>query len=135
MTTDADLQWWRDALAGKSPPIHSTPQCGLYKRKIVRGGAWVAARIYKTGERDDLGRLIEDEQMHCDVDGKPVDNPDDAWLWLADNPIDEVEYKMLMRLGPWARQHAPTDPNADPTKAIDFMTAPIPAFKQRRKRA
>lgn len=129
-----DHQWWRDALAGKSPPIHSEPRCGLYRRKLVRGGVWVAARIFKTGARDDLGRLIEDETLRCEVDGKPVDDVADQWLWLASNPIDEVEYRMLLRLGPWARQHAPDDPNADPTKAIDFMTAPIPAFRRRRRK-
>jgi hypothetical protein len=134
MSDDDHLQWWRDALAGKAPPIHSTPQVGLFKRKLVRGGAWVAARIFKTGERDELGRLIEDEVLRCEVDGKAVDDVEDQWLWLAANPIDDVEFRLLMRLGPWARQHAPNDPNADPGKPIDYMTTPIPAFKRRSRR-
>ena len=129
------LDWWCRALAGEAPQITSEPMAGFYKRKLVRGGTWVAARIWIAGAKDELNRPIEDQTMHCEVDGQPRD-PVDEWLWLAANPIDETEFKLLSRLGPWARQHAPNDPNADPTKAIDFMKAPIPAFrKQRRKLA
>ena len=36
--------WWRDALAGRKPPIHdSDPQCGFYQRKLIKGGPFVAS--------------------------------------------------------------------------------------------
>ena len=119
------LSWWTDALAGKLPQITQEPQCGYFRRKLVKGGPDVAARIWWDGERDESGWLIGDETLRCEVDGKICD-AEDQWTWLAGNPITIEEWKYLSARRSWAERHSPDDPFADPTTPIDWLNTRIP---------
>lgn len=121
------LAWWRAALAGEKPAMHdSTPQCGFYRRKLIKGGPYVAARIVLIQVVDDeTGELTEPERFFCEVDGRPAD-AHDQWTWLCGEPIAEDDYWLMRRRAVWAGQHAPDHPIANPTKAVDWSSARIP---------
>lgn len=40
-------------------------------------------------------------------------------------PIEEPEYRYLLTMGAWAREHAPSHPAAKPDEPIDINTIPI----------
>lgn len=120
-------------MAGKKPPITHEPQCGYFRRKMVRGGPWVPVEIYLKYSTDMDGDLVSPEVMVCNVNGKACD-PEDQWTYVAGSPITLVEYEYLRRLSVWARTSDSNEPLADPRKKIDMMTTPIPVFKKKRKK-
>jgi hypothetical protein len=93
----ADLYaWHRAALGGPTPPTwhDGEPQCGWYRTRIVKGGPWVAARIWCEREIcHETGELLSDERLLCEVDGQRR-NPDAAWLFLT--PISKADYDALV---------------------------------------
>jgi hypothetical protein len=121
--------WWRAAVAGHAPPIHAEPQCGFFRRKLVRGGPWVPVVIWTVQVLDAAGELAESERLRCSVNGLERD-PEDEWGWVATGPITEKEFNYLCALGDWAEAHSPNDPAATPRQKIDFMTVPLPQFKK-----
>lgn len=94
-------RWHRDALDGLNPPITETAHCGWYRRKFVRGGPWVPARVWMEQPTDDEGYLTDDEVLRCEVNGKPRD-PEEEFSWLANNPITEAEFRHLTDQRRWA---------------------------------
>jgi hypothetical protein len=121
------LAWWAAALTGKALPlIEGEPQCGFYRRRLVKGGPWVAARIWLEQETDpDTGELLSQEVIRCEVDGQTAD-PLDQWAWLCANPIPEAEYQHLRALRGWAKHHAEDHPLSNPTRPVDWTAARIP---------
>jgi hypothetical protein len=130
MRTPTDLyeawQWYRDALAGKRPPITTEPHPGFYQRRLVRGGVWVPVAIWLEQEIDPLtGELTSDEELLCLVNGEFAD-VDEVWTYCAGNPIAESEYRFLEARHKWARAHAPNDPFARPSRRVDPLSiAPV----------
>ena len=117
--------WHRQALAGLKPQITHEPQCGWFKRRLVKGGPMVPARIWLHQEIDEAtGELVGDEELRCDVAGKSVD-PVDAWTWICADPITHERYLFMMANAEWAKANAPDEPEADPRKAINWNKAPI----------
>lgn len=123
--------WHTNALLGVLGDDHPTteePQCGFYKRRLVKGGVFAPARIWMYQPIDENGDLVGDEVMQCEVDGKFAE-PDDQWIWLCQHPITEAEFKHLTALREWAQKHAPTEAYADPTKPVDWLRGvPLPTF-------
>jgi hypothetical protein len=116
---DAAFEWWRDALAGLNPPIHSEPHCGFFWRRMVRGGPKVPVAIWILQDIDEeTGELLSDERMLCAVGGKEA-NADDQWTHCAGNPISEAEYRYLAAEAEWSREYKPSNPSAQPHKKID----------------
>lgn len=98
----------------------NTPVVGYYKRRLVRGGPWVAARIWQEGgERDEAGDLLSDERLLCEIDGQPRDALE-QWPYLADSRIDHAEYLYLLADSQHAKAHRVDDPKATPTAPVDF---------------
>lgn len=122
---EAALAWWRAALAGKAPQITGEPQCGFFRRKLVKDGPFVPARIWLHQELDVEAReLMGDEELRCEVDGRAAD-AEDQWSWVAGQPITEEEFNYLTARRSYADAHAPDDAFAKPTKAVDWLsTAP-----------
>lgn len=117
-------RWHRESLAGKKPQITSEPQCGFFKRTMVKGGAPVGARIWMEQPTDpDTGELVGDEVMRCDVGGKERD-PTDEWVWLADYPISEADYLYLVADADYCRKHLPRAPQANPRERAKPRTIP-----------
>lgn len=119
--------WWNEALHGAGKIVASAlePQCGFYKRKMVSGGIHVPARIWLEQVIDPLtGELTADEVLRCQIDGAER-NPVEAWPWLFANPIAESEYHYMVAQAEWAREHAPTDPAANPRQRLSALSTPI----------
>ncbi len=88
--------WWRRAVINPDQPREpGIPEAGYYKRRMVRGGPWVAARVWC--ERDicpRTGELIAPERMRCEVDGQYAD-PVQQWTYLT--PISREEYDAILQ--------------------------------------
>jgi hypothetical protein len=126
--------WYLKAMAGENPPITHEPQCGWFKRKMIKGGPWVPVTIYIIGERDEeTGELLGPEVMKCLVNGREAD-PDDQWTYVADKPITITEYDYLFDLGAWAKKNDDREPLANPTKKINHLDTPVPVFKSRKRK-
>jgi hypothetical protein len=87
--------WHRAAVAGHNPPRHDgDPKCGFYKRKLVKGGPWVPARIFVDREIDPLtGELLSDERLCIEIEGLDGGDPAEHWTYLT--PISREEFKHL----------------------------------------
>lgn len=125
-TPHSDLYAWHSAaLRGLSPVIDGTPQCGWYKRKLVKGGVFVPARIWMVQEIDTAtGELLSDELLQCEVNGSYAD-PEDAWTWICANPITEQEFRYLTARIDFAVRNEPNDAFADVRKPIDLNSTPL----------
>jgi hypothetical protein len=123
-------------------PVTDTPQAGLYKTRLVRGGPVVAVRIWHglpliDGEAQDRA-----PQWCVEIDGRTerIERDDDAgyrcsvpldpmsvWPRCAAHVIDDAEYQFLLRRRAWAHEHAPDHPLTRPRRPVD-MRALKPAF-------
>lgn len=137
--TDSAFAWWRSALAwtkkprGNRPAITTEPQCGFYRRRLVKGGPWVPARVWIDQKLDGDGELTADERMRCWVDNAER-NPVDEWLYICDQPITEPEFRFMCATATWAEENAPNEPAANPTKKVDWLTVPLPSYSRGRKK-
>lgn len=78
------------------PIVAEEPQCGWFKRRLVKNGPWVPARIFYEQPIDEAtGELTGDEVMRCEVDGQRR-SPVDEWTWLANHPISQEDYLNLV---------------------------------------
>jgi len=116
--------WHAAALAGSHPPIHDEPQPGWFKRKLVRGGPFVAVEIWMEQPVED-GELLAPEVLRCEIDGVAAD-PHDQWTYVADNPISEAQFRHMRADARWVKAHAPDEPAASPREPINLLRAPIP---------
>lgn len=106
------------------------PQCGFYKRRQVRGGPWIAAKIWLEQKIDPITReLTADEKLRCLVDGRDCD-PFREWAGLCVRPITAEEFDFMCARADWAEESAPTEPWAKPSEPINFFTVSPPIFKK-----
>ena len=107
------------------PAIHEdTPQCGWFKRRLVKSGPFVAVEIWMDQPFD--GReLTGPETLRCEVGGVAAD-PADVWTYVANNPISESEYRHMRADATWVKAHAPDEPAANPREPINLLRTPIP---------
>lgn len=119
--------WHRKALAGLGHAYLEEPQAGWFKTKLVKHGPWVPARIWLTSFTDEHGDLIEDEAFWCEVNGSPRDA---YWEWhyLCRYPISEDEFHYMLAVQKWAEVNAPSEPEANPRQAVDWMTVRPPSI-------
>ncbi len=117
--------WHSAALRGLHPVNDGTPRCGWYKRRLVRGGVFVPARIWMVQDIcRETGELLSDEVLHCEVNGVPAD-PEDAWAWISGHPVTEQEFRYLAARIDFAIRHEPQDPFAMPSRPVDINRTPI----------
>lgn len=122
------LAWHRGAVAvdGSVPiaaAVHADPQCGWFKRRMVKKGCWVPARIWLHQVVDhETGELSEPQQLLCEVDGERYE-ADDQWLWLCKEPITQAEFDYLTELRAWQRVNAPHE--WDATVPVDHLSTPV----------
>lgn len=115
-------------------PRIDRPESGFYRTRLVKDGAWVAARIWRPcsctvnggdsqAEHDWRDTCDRYPRLRCEVDGKDRD-PVLAWPSLAGRAISESEFQYLNDTADWARKYAPTDPAATPGRAINLGEMP-----------
>lgn len=131
-------RWHTEAIEDVSLHLDITahpddPQCGWYKRKLVKDGVYVPCRIWRDEpEVDENGDLVSDEKLMCEVDGDRKDAAE-QWQWLCAHPISEAEFNYLTETRAWADRHAPADPYANPKKPVDWLNGvPTPTFTKER---
>ena len=111
--------WWLGAIAGRNPPRHDgVPECGFFKKKLVRGGPWVPVRIFVERDIDpETGELTSDERFVWEMEGIRQDtHPGAEMSWLT--PISKEEYDRL-------NDKRLRDPRFfDATKPVDLAEAP-----------
>lgn len=126
--------WHEQAIGDLSLHLDLTvsldPCCGWFKRRLVKGGPFVAARIWLDAQVDEAGDLVSDEVMRCEVDGERRD-PESEWSWLCGQPITESEFDWLSASVNWARAHSPGEPMANPREPVDWARVPTPDFERR----
>src|SRR5271166_2724689 len=102
-----DYAFWRAALrGGRQPMQESNPQCGFYRRRIVKDGSWLPIAFWRN----------KDDQIVCCFEGKLVD-PIEHWTFAARYPVSETYYRHYIRSGHWPdegpeapRSNLPGDP-------------------------
>lgn len=110
--------WHQMAVAGLKPPRHEgIVNAGWYKRRWVKNGVWVPARIYVEQDIDPVtGLLNSPELFRIEVEGLDGGDPRDHWTYLR--PITKAEFDHLTdyRL----RDHRMLDSK----RSVDLSTAP-----------
>lgn len=98
------------------------PEEGYYRRRLVKGGPWVAVKIWNGPPRDpDTGEVLFERPYlwRALLNGDDVDIWD-VWPECSGEPIGYVEYEFILKAHLWAKVHAPNDPEANPRKPIDL---------------
>ena len=122
---DVVYHWHAQALAGLAPAIDDTPHCGWFKRKLVKGGVYVPARIWMVQEVDEeTGELLSDELLQAEVNGAYAD-PEEVWSWICANPITEAEFNYLTARIAYALRNEPEDPFAQAKTPISMNKTPL----------
>ena len=103
----------------------NTPECGWYKRRLVKDGPYVPCAIWMEQPVDEDGELTGPERLRGEVNGRESD-PLDMWTWVCGNPISEKQYRLMHAESTWAKTWAPNDPIANPTEKIDPAKMPLP---------
>ena len=117
--------WHSAALRGLSPANDGAPRCGWYKRRLVRGGVFVPARIWMVQDIcPETGELLSDEVLRCEINGFAAD-PEEAWTWISGHPVTEQEFRYLAARIDFAIRHEPHDPFAMPSRPIDLNRTPV----------
>lgn len=117
--------WWRQELKMPGQRVTPAPQAGYYKRRLVKGGAYVAARIWREPEIDfETGKKTGKESLCCEVAGERQD-PMSQWGHLATQPITKTDFHFMMDTAAWARAHATKSSEANPHEAINWNEEPL----------
>ena len=99
-----------------APLYVSDPQPGYFRLRLVKGGPWAPARIWRR----------RNGTLGCHVHIAPRD-PVDAWSWLAGENIPRKEYLHLWRVYRWARANPRSRaPECTPFKPIDPLVTALP---------
>lgn len=128
----SSLDWHTNAMRGvwgDEIDVHDdVPQCGWFKRRLVKAGPFVPARIWLYSEIDEeTGELAGDEELQCEVVGERAD-PEEQWPWLCGNPISEAEFNYMMAVREHVAVHSPDEPLANPRQAVDWLKVPVGRF-------
>ena len=111
-----------------SPEVTDEVQCGWFKRRLVKGGIFIPARISMHQPIDqETGDLVGDEVFQCELAGHYAD-AETQWHWLCQTPITEAEYNYMVASIAWAKDNAPGEPMANPKDKVDWINVPVPQF-------
>ena len=109
------------------PNIGDRPTSGHYKLKRVRGGPWVAVRIWLDADRRDPDfpeyALDRSPVWRAERDGREVEIAQ-VWPFASNHPIDVDEYRYLLSDARHARLFRPGAPEANPEQAVDLGNMP-----------
>jgi hypothetical protein len=105
-----------------------SPEPGFWLVRLAKGAPLVPAailRVHTTHEPGNPGNAMERSPfLAAEIAGETCDI-DAVWLRKGE-PITESEYRFRCADAAHARQWRPDEPQAQPRKAVDWMTAPLP---------
>lgn len=121
------LEWWENELIGANlDRAPAEPQCGYFKRRLVVGGEWVGARIWRDPEIDlETSKPTGRDVIRCEVNGRPSD-PVREWDRLYRYPVKKSEFAFEIADADHAKRYRPDHPKANPSKPIQFASLPAP---------
>lgn len=123
-SNEYDLLWWHRAYMNRErPPISDgIVHCGWFKRRWIKNGPWVPARIFVVSDIcPDTGELTCDEEFRIEIEGIDKGDPVDHWSYLK--PISEEEFHRLMDM-------RLRDPRfSDGYQPIDLSERPTPPLE------
>lgn len=128
---DDQWEWWREELAAPGQQLPALPQSGYYKTRLVHGGPWVPARIWREPQTDAEGRDMGFDLLRCEINGKPKD-PMQHFTRLSMYPIRQSEFQFQVADYAHARDYRPEDPKANPAQPIDLTKQPAPRNPRRK---
>lgn len=107
--------------------IINKPEPGFFKMRLIKGGPWVPALIYRPCPLELCPETFQwiDRvyRLEAEIDGMPVDV---NRIWTSGRQITAAEYLYMKAHRAWVRQHAQHLPEARPEEAIDInKLAPI----------
>ena len=104
----------------------STPVAGYFRHKLRSGAVAVGIEIYHGPPSDPITgeELDRSWRWQARCNGRPIEL-DRVWPACTGKPIDRAEYDYLSSLQAWGEQHAPSSPEANPHKPINWLTAPL----------
>lgn len=108
-------------------PAPDEPQVGWYRRRLVKDGPWVPARIWRQPMTDFMTDKdsTSHEELRCQV-GDIARPPADQWNFLLNNPISRKDYDFMMVNRTWVKKYgAPGEPEHNEDKPIDWNKVPI----------
>jgi len=124
--------WWREELAHPGQALPEMPQSGYFQRKLVRGGPFVPARIWREPHIDaETGQPSGMDVLRCEVGGK-VRDPFAEWTRLSMTPIKKSDFEFGKADAAHAKKWRPDSPAANPGKPIDLLSQPKPTNPRRR---
>jgi hypothetical protein len=100
------------------------PEEGLFLIRLVKGGPFVAARIWRDAG---IWRAEIDGQVKEPGAADPIQAAGVLKVWHYGQHTTEAEYLYRKQLGEWARAHDPDSPAANPERPIR-LTAQKPIF-------
>ena len=119
--------WWKEELKHPGQRLPVDPQPGYYKRKLVKGGPFVMARIWREADPA-TGKTV----VRCEVGGQARD-PLAEWTRLSMAPITAAEFGFEVADADHARKYRPGDPKATPGRSINLLLQPAPCNPRRRR--
>lgn len=102
-------------------------QPGWYRRRLVRGGPFVAVAITMEQPVDEDGELCGDETLAAWIGGNWRD-PHEEWTYCAGQPITEAEFRFMEARARHAAQNVPLSPFAAPRRPVDWLSCKLPEF-------
>lgn len=103
------------------------PTAGFYRFRLRHDGHPGGVRIWRGPQLDpiDGSELDRHHVWHATFNGAPIDL-DRVWPRCGRDPITEAEHEYYCKLQGWAECNAPDSPQADASRKIDLLTAPLP---------
>jgi hypothetical protein len=100
------------------------PEPGFFRMRLVRGGVFVGARIYRPCPMhpetcEALDRWFD---LEAEIDGEPADV---LRVWESGDPITPAEFAYLDARGAWARRVVPDHPFANPRRPVTWAEIPV----------
>lgn len=111
--------WWAEELLHPGQKLPEVPACGFYRARLVMGGPWVPARVWREAATEGQ------EVLRCEVAGKLRDAYQ-MFPTLARHPITEKEFNFQTADYAHAKAFRPKSPQANPTMPIDLSKQPSP---------
>lgn len=118
--------WWAEELLHPGQKLPEVPACGFYQTRLVMGGPWVPARIWRQPSGTE-----GQEVLRCEIGGKLRDAYQ-KFPTLARHPITEKEFNFQMADFAHAKAYRPNDPKATPAAPIDLSKQAAPRNPRRK---
>ena len=118
------LRAWK----GRGAPREiARPRPGFFRVRLIKGGPWVAARIFQPCpiemEPEYWNVLDRSPSLEAEINGLPGRV---MRIWLSGEEISAAEFHYLLDDAGWCERYAPAEPRANPERAVDVReTQPV----------